>query len=261
MPCVPQSVGWLPQRHLAPVVFGAVHGALEDASSNARLQFDVQAAFARHGVSDRPPGVDSPRPGIEAVLGGAVHLKADAQCFDHSLFSSSWSAFSATLRKRAAASPHTWSRYACTASTPSARSRGVLGPPLEAAGELLERRIQFGNRSEYQRCQQACVGFAHGETHPILCFRPKRECPFAGEQAQRHAAGPAHGVRRIDVGDGDWEGAAGVDAGDDGDGCAGGNAPVDANDAGVPAWITGDVGEDVPDALGRCVDEGGSLVR
>jgi two-component system, OmpR family, sensor kinase len=104
VPQVDQPGGGLPDRDLAPLVLGAVGGALVDPAADAAGQDDALGA-AGNRVVGGPPGADAGGPDPERVLGRAGHLERDPQRGGHD-----GSVFSAISRKRRAASPQTCSR-------------------------------------------------------------------------------------------------------------------------------------------------------
>src|SRR5215469_15233367 len=148
MPQIDQPGGRVPDRHLPPVVLGPAGRALVYPPADTALHHDIESGLAGHGVIGRPPRADPRGPHGERVLGRAVHVERHPQRRGHDPGSSvlpawpppvsvlpawpppvsvlpAWpplasvfSVFSASSRKRAAASPQTRSRYSRTASIP-----------------------------------------------------------------------------------------------------------------------------------------------
>src|SRR5579862_3055739 len=120
VPGVGQPGGWLPDRHLAPVMLDAARLPLEDPAAGPALQDDRQAGRGRDGVVERPPKPDPPGPRLEGMLDRAVELERQPDRLDHR--GGRGTVFVATSRNRSVASPQTRSTYARTASTPSSWS-------------------------------------------------------------------------------------------------------------------------------------------
>ena len=106
VPQVGEPARRIPDRHLAPVVLGAVAGPLEDPSAGPSLEHDLEVRLAGDGVVGRPPLPDAGRPDLEGVGRRAGDLEGDPDRLDHR----SGVVFSATSRNRPAASPQTCSR-------------------------------------------------------------------------------------------------------------------------------------------------------
>ncbi len=106
VPQVDEARRRLPGHDLAPLVLDAlaVRSKIRPPVRGSRTTSDVR--LARHRVVGRPPRRDPTRPDLERVVRRAGDLERDADGLDHR----SGVVFSATSRKRAAASPHTRSR-------------------------------------------------------------------------------------------------------------------------------------------------------
>ena len=109
VPEVDEPMRRLPGHHLAPVVLRPGGRALEDPPADAPFKHHLQVRLADGGVVGRPPGGDPLGPHHERVLRRAGDLEGEPQGLDHSAAASA-TVFSATSRKRVAASPQTCSR-------------------------------------------------------------------------------------------------------------------------------------------------------
>ena len=106
VPQVDEPIRRLPGQDLAPFVLDAGGRSFVDPATGPRFEHDRGVRLTRHGVVGRPPRGDPRRPDVEGVVGRAVDLEREADRLDHR----SGRVFSATSRKRTAASPHTRSR-------------------------------------------------------------------------------------------------------------------------------------------------------
>ena len=123
MPAVGEAARWIPARDLAPYVLIAGARALDDAAARARLEHHLEPGVARDRVPLGPPQRGPARPDLEGVLRRAGDREAHLDRLHQRSPGAAGAVFSAARRKRAAASPHTPSRYSRNAAKPSSSRR------------------------------------------------------------------------------------------------------------------------------------------
>src|SRR5579862_5650885 len=117
MPVITNLHGGSPGSNRPQSVFLPMRGAFVHASTDPTFK-DNSGWSTTDRVVSWPPATDPFGPHREGVIHSARHVEDDPQGFVHDGL-----VFSATMRNRVAANPHTVSRYSRTASTPSARKK------------------------------------------------------------------------------------------------------------------------------------------
>src|SRR4029077_1447830 len=106
VPPIAQSSRRLPDGDLAPIDLLARRGALEDPAARSPFEDHLEAVRLGDRRALRPPLRGARSPDLERVINWTLHRERETERFDHRLRRDGF-VFSAKIRNRVAASPHT----------------------------------------------------------------------------------------------------------------------------------------------------------